>query len=245
MPYNRAVPQDGQWIGDLAPEEDAPKDGRWIARPQKARSFVQIGVFAGFIGQLPNLLHVALKPFFGEAGAWIGTLVFFLSILILIGGYALRERRARRMRPEDFALVDGAFGDQYPVEVTIVAGGSRLGSDRGVVWFADGLMGFSGRAASFVLAPRDAQVCRTARPKTASRPALPANAIELLDAPVASHLVVHPLGGKEADFWERLRYFEMVKVPIVAERYWPPLVPYSETLATLQREGIERVRGEA
>ncbi|RYG25418.1 hypothetical protein EON82_07180 [bacterium] len=133
------------------------------------------------------------------------------------------------MTPEDHALVDGAFGDQFPVEVTLVVEGERTGTDRGVVWFADGLMGFSGKALSFVLAASDVAAEWDESKRHITGKHLPPGSLVLVGTPKLAHVVVDPLRGHAEAYRERLNAFVAANEVSEWERYWPPLSPYSES----------------
>ncbi len=166
----------------------------------------------------------------GHGGpAWIRLVTVVLLALALASPVAARIRRwrDRRAHAGDSALVDGGFGEQFPVEIAVVARGQRLGVDRGVVWFADGLMGFSGAASSFVLAAWDVKIRATATPARYGQTPIPAGAIELADSPVPAYLLLEALGTSEAALRERLKRFDKETAAPDAERHWPPLVPYA------------------
>lgn len=206
----------------------APKEGRWIAKPRKPRWVVPMVLVTVFSSQMPNWINLLSRP--GRHSPVLLYLValFVAAALIILVAVLVRERLARRTRREDLALVDGSFGDQYPVDVTIVANGVRIGSDRGVAWFADGLMGFSGGASSFVLASWDVAPRWGTKGRTKSVGAMPEGAIVLVDAPVPSYVVVSPSRTHWKSYRERLHAFEKESAGADAERFWPPLVPYEE-----------------
>lgn len=133
--------------------------------------------------------------------------------------------------------MDESFGDQYLVEVTIVVGKDRLGTDRGVLWFSDGLMGFSGNATSFVLSGEDIRLQWKNKKRDT---ALPSHAILLQGAPRFAYFVVHPIGAAARKCFERLNLFELMGTKHEGERVWPPLVPYKDgqTLSTARRQGL-------
>jgi len=130
------------------------------------------------------------------------------------------------MTARDQALVDGGFGDQFPVELAIVVQANTIGVDRGVLWFADGLMGFSGSAASFVLASSDLEPTEKGRHHPRSGQPYPAGAILLKRAPQEAYVVIIPLKGHEAGYEARLKRFEDESPTADAERFWPPLHCY-------------------
>ncbi len=215
-------------FGPPLPDVPPPKEGRWIARPKRSRWALQIGAGGVFLSQLPNLVRTIVQPWFGAHGAAFAMVALVVLMALLFAYFGLRERRARRLRPEDQALVDGAFGDQYPAEMTIVASGKRLGSDRGVVWFADGLIGFSGGAASFVLAATDVERQQGQKKRDRRGRVLPPGALVLRNAPGEAYVIVAPLGNHTRPYFERLTAFCWRDERVEAERHWPPLVAYDE-----------------
>ena len=177
------------------------------------------------------LVYIALRliDFAFEAkedtAGWIG-----LGGLILIGIYAISakvgEWITRRGKPSGQAVVDAAFGDQFSVEIHLVIRGKRLGSDRGVVWFHDGLMGFSGRAFSFVLSAQDIAPQWERVRKLAIKQRYPIDAVVLVGAPKEAYLFVTPLAGQTIAYRQRLYEFKKANAEPTGERHWPPLEPY-------------------
>lgn len=160
-----------------------------------------------------------------------------IASIIVIFWPSILDALARRVRPEDQALMDGGFGEQFLVEMTIVVGDKRLGTDRGVVWFAEGLMGFSGRATAFVLAPRDLRPNLVSKKREGKDP-LPAGSIVLRGAPREAYIVVTPLGRQRRAYVAGLKRFMWSKKPSQSERCWPPLTRYRET--KVDQQAIER-----
>lgn len=150
----------------------------------------------------------------------------YAILIVAAVSVGIRYRLAKRVRDADRELMDGGFGDQCFVELTIVVDRRRIGADRGVMWFADGLMGFSGRACSFVLAASDLEVGPTASGANGVRP-YPADTLVLVGTPRPSYMVVTPLAGQEW-YRTRLRTFLQDSEPGEGERCFPPLVPYGE-----------------
>lgn len=171
---------------------------------------------------------------FGRTAGWIGYGLILLFIFAYAGRYFWKERGRLRMMPMDQALVDGGFGDQFPAELTIVVGNKAIGSDRGAVWFADGLMGFSGSAASLVLASNDIEVREAGRDHPRTGQPYPAGSILLRGAPCEAYVVVSPLSGHEEGYRLRLKQFQGEMASSDAERFWPPLQPYAEEASALE-----------
>ncbi|RYG21066.1 hypothetical protein EON82_19425 [bacterium] len=131
-------------------------------------------------------------------------------------------------------MLDESFGDQFPVDVTISSSGKGLATDRGVLWFADGLMGFSGESASFVLAASDLAPRWDAAKRPKNWNQLPPDAISLVGAPREAHIVITPLRGKWRAYRERLAAFMRADEEPRGERQWPPLYPYAEEPPALE-----------
>lgn len=205
----------------------APRRSYWIAKPRKPRFGI---VYAGFLGvyaqafiQFPRLLE-------GGSHFWTALLIL-VPIVVLTAFFVSKQILGRRVRREDTTFVDGAFGEQFVVELTIAASNKRIGADRGVLWFSDGLMGFSGRAASFVLAAKDIQpACHKGKSVVKGRN-FPSDALLLNDAPVVAHIILTPLRGYEKRYQERLKRFLWLDERPEGERFWPPLEPYNEAAA--------------
>jgi hypothetical protein len=219
MLYNEAVSQ------------VRPKEGRWIARPKRPRWVVPAMTLILFASLAPNWLNPLFSR--GPFGALFGLAAVLILVMLVIGCVAFKNLIVERRAPQDSAFVDGAFGDQFLVEVTIVAGKNRLGTDRGVLWFSDNLMGFSGAATSFVLSAKDVRVEKKALGRDNQ---LPDNAIILKGAPRTGYFMIHPIGKAAKAYEQRLRAFLIMDVEHEGERVWPPLVPYDE------RQALETTR---
>ena len=225
----------GQWIGDLPPEPEPepPREGRWIAKPRKPRFGI---VYAAFtLVYLQILLQVpnAIAHLTGSSRAACLAFLILATVPVCV---AVRVRLARRENASDRALVDAAFGDQFTAELTIVVNAKRIGADRGVVWFADGLFGFSARAASFVLAAQNIEpYLPEVRSFKLAQDLLP-DSIALVHAPSAAFIVVTPVLGHEKAYRERLRRFMSDAETPESERLWPPLEPYREVASLPQGE---------
>jgi len=202
--------------------EERPGEGQWIAKPFRAR-YVQQGIGFGLL----YIIYLVVNRF-ARAYLEIDISIFgVLTISAIAIGWKLwrtfEARRVKRPHPEDVILADGNFGDQYPAEIAVFARQRSLGMDRGVVWFSDGLMGFSGSSFSFVLSAKDIAP-QWVGVKRDSR--YPTNSIVLKDAPVPGHLVVTPLGANNNLYRERLYRFSQAAESPTGERIWPPLTPF-------------------
>jgi len=208
----------------------APREGRWIARPRKPQWLLPASVLM-LVPTFINCLHSVFRA--NLANGWVTYLTALLIAIVLLVFAAIfvedRFLSSREDRQGASAMPDGVVADEFTVEITIVANGRRLGSDRGIVWFAEGLMGFSGSATSFVLADWAFELIRAQRRATMSEHAVPAGALLLIDAPVPAYILVRVLGRGTAAFTRRLRRFERESAAGNAERSWPPLTSYSES----------------
>ncbi|GEM_PF-5821513 len=106
--------------------------------------------------------------------------------------------------------MDGALGEQCSVEVTVVVENRRIGTDRGVVWFVDDLMGFP-KASDVVVTPLLGHG-RSDRRRFRG--------------------FAHGGPGTED---ERLRRFVLREESSSAEPQWSPLKPYGETAPAVTR----------
>ena len=204
----------------------APREGRWIAKPRRPRFGIAWVAFLGIplqlLIQLPNLLSL-----WKSRGDYA---IFFVFWAVIVGcalWLAVHLSLAKREGKRDRALVDADLEDQFTAEITIQVGDRRIGADRGVVWFADGLMGFSGRATSFLLAASDVvPLSRNARILWERRSS-PPGALVLVDAPHRNASVfVTPLGRHDRAYRDRLIAFVDAAETPQGERQWPPLAPY-------------------
>ncbi len=212
----------------------SPKEGRWIARPKRPRWIAPTVLFIVFASQAPSWFNT----FFSASRHSPIVLYVFTVILatLLVVAVALMVKNAirRRLRPQDYALVDGSFGEQFLVEVTIGTGKAKFGTDRGVLWFSDGLMGFSGAATSFVLSADDIELQYNVGLQRGAKKrdnALRVDAVILKGAPTPGYFVIHPIDRAARTYRKRLHDFVREGAEHEGERVWPPLVPYDERKA--------------
>lgn len=200
----------------------APREGRWIAKPRRARWqpwpvewWVPVWMTLIGLSSLGDVFHQR----------WVRWILLGAMFAVAFG-VALRNTWALRKGAADRFLVDGGFGDQFPAEITIVVEGKRIGADRGVVWFADGLMGFSGSSASFVLAARNLapHYVKAHRPPKGQPTSY--DVIVLRGAPRSALVSVAPLFGHIRAYRKRLEAFMAADEMPQGERHWPPLEPY-------------------
>ena len=142
---------------------------------------------------------------------------------------------ARRHGSSERALLDREDLDHYAVEVTIVIEGKAIGADRGVIWFADGVMGFSGASTAFVLAAGDVSADWIGRRKAKWDRTFEKPKLTLKGTPQPTIIEIEPLVRKGASFEERLASFYVAKERPLEERQWPPLRSYIEEHQALEQ----------
>jgi hypothetical protein len=205
----------------------SPRESEWIAKPRQPRFGVAQLAFSGLA------IYLCLRVIdIGEDGrqeslVWIGYSVLFVVVSYVIAA-KISEYFARRQKPSGQAVLEAALEDQFSVEIHLVVQGMRIGRDWGVLWFGDGLMGFSGSAMSFVLSARDvAPQWERVRIAAVKNP-YPVDSIVLVDAPNDAYLFVTPLAGQTQAYRKRLYEFKKENALPNAERHWPPLHRYSQ-----------------
>ena len=241
MAYNEAVAMETTKAGRTSSLPDPPREGLWIAKPRKPFRSLQVLTGVAFLCQIPTFLNIV-----GNATGNVALFraLFFVLCLFVVGvafGPFVADWLAQLKRGMSRVLVDGGFGAQFPAEVTTVVEGKRIACDRGVVWFADDLFGFSGEASSFVLAARD---LAPQWPPIRRRPGIrgvPNDAIVLLGTPKIAYILIRPLLGYSRNYRHRLKQFfrrdvrtegERLRAFVKnedrneAERFWPPLKRY-------------------
>lgn len=203
-----------------------PREGRWTAKPETPRRWVDllsiatnivwiVGLFGG--AAMPGLLETARALIALVAGTiYTGThLAVFLAS-------AARLREGRRDRSLSDHL---ANEEEYAVEVRIETAGATIGIDRGVIWFEGALLGFSGRCTSFLLAATDLAPPTGVVISDLDAPYLP---LKLRAGGIFGKVTIRPLFGSRRRFRRRMRAFLRKREPSDAERQWPPLVPYED-----------------
>ena len=215
----------GRLAADPEPEAESPHESRWIAKPSKPRWGVAQLAFSGLAIYLSmRVMDVGIDGK-NDTLALIGLSVFVVLVTI-IATAKVSEFVARHGKPSGTAVADAAFGDQFPVEIHLLVEGKQMGRDRGVLWFGDGLMGFSGHAFSFVLAAIDIAPQWEKLMRKNTKKSYPQDAIVLRDAPRDAYFVVTPLAGRTKDYRKRLYEFKKANAVPAGERHWPPLHRY-------------------
>jgi hypothetical protein len=160
----------------------------------------------------------------GQAGLWVAA-GLVAGLLVCMTVLPLRELWMRRRFRRDREFSDRPPGvEEFAVEIVVKRRGKALGADRGVVWFDQGRLGFSGERTSFLLAREDLILPEK-------------NAISWVDVPYLplllnvqggkAEVVVRPLWGQGRGYRRSLMRFLKAAEPVAGERQWPPLVPYS------------------
>lgn len=208
---------------------NAPREGHWFAEPQALRwSLKQSAVSFGtlyFVYTMIKVVYIFRKE---EMPDWTDRV--FGWIMVACFAYGLMQivfdTIARRPRRRDAAFSDRPAGIQeFPVEILVLLDGRVLGTDRGLVWFEDGLLNFNGRATSFALAAPDV-VPRKWITTQDPYQNLSGDALRLsIDGPVAV-LRVRPLLGSRWRFKAKLRRFLKENASTPKARQWPPLTEY-------------------
>ncbi len=195
-----------------------PTQSRWIAKPRRVRW--GISLFALSLAMTQFVTRGIVIARHQRTTSFLEYLLIVASLVFILvfAAFWLRDLFRRRMTDEDRVVMDGGFGDQFPVEVTFTVRGIRLGIDRGVLWFSDGLIGFSGEAAAFVLSADDLFPPRPGSQGDSS--------MAFRNAPKEGCVDVRPLGKTGRAYQKRLRQFFYDWDRTDGERFWPPLSPY-------------------
>lgn len=168
----------------------------------------------------------------GLAFVWLPTIdsnlvpLFFVVPLFATIGFALASTRTLRASTWDNRLIESPEDSEVClVQVSIMQGESRIGRDRGLVWFSEGRLHFVGHASSFVLGGQDI-VPTTERQCGPSVLFLrhPTEAVHLLLQPLKSRDAVDEM--RRACFVYRFEAFRRQGWPANGRRQWPPLHPW-------------------
>ncbi len=158
-------------------------------------------------------------------------LILFLVALCIGFTPRFAEYRPRRLRASDLRLLeDPDDPDVCLVEMEVFVGHESVGHDRGVAWFAEGRLLYSGHRTSFALGGEDVmpEVCWYEF--SAEGRFLPDWAVPLhLPKGLAYVSLVPinrgggPLSRQETRFLERLTDFRKGRTRSTGPRQWPPL----------------------
>ncbi len=201
------------------PNTVPPREGRWLTKPKKPR----VTFWSVYMGA--HFLFVPARVVLTIQGATLlARTVTYGHALFLFGGLAvwgLNELRVRRRQRSDEALTERPQGlEEFPVEIIVRVNEQPLGMDRGVVYFDDGLMGFVGSSATFLLAAEDFE-----RRKALTDLDVPFRPLDLANG-AKSDVRIKPLLGHGRAFRRRLRRFLRDGEPAQGPRQWPPLTAY-------------------
>jgi hypothetical protein len=204
-----------------------PKDGYWLAKPKPPRwsidrypaacliLYLSYWIFSeiGLAAESPLIKHVS-------RGA-------LLALVFAVVASKITRFIARRKTAFDESLMDDENRDQYAAEISVVVEGKPLGADRGVLWFSDGVMGFSGSSMAFVLAASDLLPNWISPTGKRRDKRLSKLALGLLGAPKGAYLDVVPLVRHGDSFEKRYEEFDRTREMPQEERQWPPLERYA------------------
>lgn len=198
-----------------------PSEGRWIAKPAKPTHASTLFIVLSIGLTIWRWLNHLPNP--GGSAAAAIQLGYDLLMIFAVSIFAYMVWAWRTFFKKNIVL-ENSFGDQFAVNVTFTAGNRSIGADCGTLWFADGLMGFSGSAASFVLCAGDLVDAY----RDVSRRHPPLSLLVLRGAPVPRAVSIVHLGKDRKEFIARLARFISDDEPGQGARFWPPLKPHRE-----------------
>lgn len=187
------------------------------------------------IWSLPIFYLPFLYDWLNAKAMWLGlfvTVLWAATLALALLLFTAGELVFRRRNGKDRAFADApAEIPQYGVEVVFKSRGNALGADRGVAWFEDGLLGFSGERTSFLLAYEDFVWSDLTgfNLVTAGRRDLPLNLRE------QGALSIRPMWGSGANFRRQLRALIRERKASSRDRQWPPLRPYQKRESLLKQ----------
>lgn len=204
----------------------APQPGRWVAKPLKSRiGYAAIHAIASSLFLIFMFVALAAAPHLNKTSFWV-CLPVFLEFFIVVPFWLANEYRVLRFTKADAALLERPENlEEFPVEITIRAGLRTIGADRGVVYFDQDLIGFSGGRTSFLLSARDLSYPRVNSWLDFDQVYRP---LSLNADNVTAEVAIRPLVGFGRRFRRRLRAFLRADVAAKVARQWPPLEPYQE-----------------
>jgi hypothetical protein len=214
---------------DVEPGALAPAKGIWSSyEPANSdRRFLYLNIGATVISLCCLVVSVYIHSgFFTFMAGLILTQTFTTT---LAGKHLSPTKRDLRL------LEDENDADVCLVSLSIRSGGKGIGEDRGVVWFSEGRLFYSGHRTSFVLGGQDV-VPRSEMSLTslAQREAkLSEMSIALRHPDGNGEIRVVPLKVSNSGPWAsaemrfRKRFYEFQRQPtyVNAPRQWPPLEP--------------------
>ncbi len=154
----------------------------------------------------------------------VGFVVWATTFAVAFVFLPLRELRMRTRSRRDRMFADHTPGAaEFAVEVVVRYAGKPRGADRGVVWFENGLLGFTGERTSFLLAYEDLQPPRRWTLTEIDRAFLP---LRLRPGNGKLEVAVRPMWGQGWGYRRALRRFLREKAPTEEARQWPPLAEY-------------------
>lgn len=207
-----------------------PKEGHWFARPKPVRRTLKKlpdlavipALIATFGDSICRMLGLQVPGWFPKLQVVGYGLLFALFVI-----WKVNETVARRTLKADLQLSDRPEGIvEYLVEAVIFVDGKELAVDRGVVWFEEELLHFSGAATSFVLAATDI------RPSVRFDPFGEEMKWMMLARPRTNAAIrLLPLSGfRNWGFRWAIRRFVRKRESVLKPRQWPPLHAFGEAL---------------
>lgn len=207
---------------DLAPPESDPAEGRWYRPEKPAAPIWPLVVLLGWGAVFLIFFGLAFRSLGLVAG---GAVAAAAALLVQDVRRAINLRITRSDRR---LLEDPDDLDVCLVHLQIFRDGRSVGKDKGVVWFADGLLLYSGHRTSFAIGGED--VLPRAFWSGADFPLGVADSIVPLRVREGkAHLVLRPLvdgrgfgAPREMRFLKRLYAFRHRPPRSRASRQWPP-----------------------
>lgn len=212
-----------------------PRPGRWSAAPRPLRKtqrsipgWWKPFVFGPIIFDLAQRLTDKRFPGWllnASVGVFAFGLLFAFALWLF---WRSMETIALRATHEDRALSDAPPGlVEFPVEIVLYDSYGSYGTDRGFVWFEDGLLTFNGAACSFVVAAADLFSRREPNARNLHA-GMPGRAIRFRVPGKIFFATLRPLSGlRGLTFDYHLGRFMASVDSSDRPRQWPPLNPYA------------------
>ncbi len=210
-------------ILELSAPSVPPREGYWVTPAAKPRRSIRY--------RATIALAVAA---IAMVWAWIGpggSAIVAMGVVFCLLAWTNLPPPTPRAKPDDFRLMEVADDpDVCLVNATIVFDGRKIGTDRGVAWFSDGAMLFSGRRTSFAIGGEDvlprSYWSEYGRERAS---ALPADAVPLRTVRPRTYVLLLPVNREEdvavqqaRRFVTRRRKFRDRPEPSSVPRQWPP-----------------------